>query len=191
MKKIAITGNIAAGKSVAQTYLERLGFLVFDCDKAGHEALKSDLIKKAFAGYDVFDANGEILRRKMGMLVFGDEKLRRKLEKLSHPIVLEKMNEFFDENRNAKVLFVSVPLLFEVGLGEMFDAVIFVDADSDIRERRLAARDCLTANEVQARTAAQLPSKEKVRRSDFVITNNSSLDEMFQQLDNVIDVLSA
>jgi dephospho-CoA kinase len=186
MKKIAITGNIAAGKSAAQAYLERLGFLVFDCDVAGHGALGSDLIKNAFAGRDVFDANGEILRWKMGALVFGDKKLRKKLEKLSHPIVLEKMNEFFEKNSSEKFLFVAVPLLFEVGLGEMFDAVIFVDADIDIRKRRLAARDGLTADEVQVRTAAQLPTKEKVPKSDFVIMNNGSLDEMYQQLDNVI-----
>jgi dephospho-CoA kinase len=190
MKKVAITGNIAAGKSAAQAYLERLGFLVFDCDVAGHGALRSDLIKKAFAEYDVFGKNGEISRRKMGALVFNDEKLRRKLEKLSHPIVLEKMEAFFEENRAEKLLFVAVPLLFEVGLGEMFDAVIFIDADIDIRKRRLAARDGLTADEVQARTAAQLPTKEKILRSDFVITNNGSLGELYQQLDIVIPGLT-
>jgi dephospho-CoA kinase len=191
MKKIAITGNIGAGKSAVQENLERLGFLVFDTDLAGHEALKSGLIKKAFADYDVFGADGEISRRKLGELVFGDEKLRRRLEGLSHPIVLEKMEEFFEKNRDEKLVFVSVPLLFEVGLGEMFDAVILVDADDDIRKTRLMARDGLTANEVQARTAAQRNPKEKILRSDFVVTNNGDLDELYQQLDIVIRAVIA
>ncbi|MDR3125976.1 MAG: dephospho-CoA kinase [Candidatus Nomurabacteria bacterium] len=184
MKKVALTGNIAAGKSAAQARLEDLGFLVFDTDRAGHEALLAESVKKAFD--DVLDADGEISRRKLGRLVFGDRKLLKKLERISHPVIVRKMREFFDDNRNAELVFAAVPLLFEVGLETEFDKVIFIQAAASRRQQRLMRRDNLSEQQARLRIAAQDPPRTKIRRSDFVIVNNGSLLNLYKQLDDII-----
>jgi dephospho-CoA kinase len=189
MKKVAITGNIAAGKSLVQGRLEALGYVVFDTDQAGHEALADDAIKAAFRAYDVFLSDGEISRQKLGRLVFSDSRLLRKLEKLSHLIVFEKMQRFFQQNRHAELVFVAVPLLFEVGLAENFDEVIFIDADTEIRKTRLIQRDNLTAAEAEARLNAQNSPESKIPQSDFVITNNAEKAKAYRQLDAIISQL--
>ena len=108
MLKIAITGNIAAGKTQVEKILIKQ-FKVFDTDKIAHEKL-NDL--KEFYGFDVF-TNGVIDRKKLGELVFNNPELKIKLENIIHPLIKKEVLKIFEENRNEDVIFVSVPLLFE------------------------------------------------------------------------------
>jgi dephospho-CoA kinase len=96
------------------------------------------------------------------------------------------MRRFLAENASKDVVFVSVPLLFEAGFDKEFDKIIFVDADPAIRQQRLIQRDRLTAAEARARMQAQSPAASKIAQSDFVVSNNGSVDELYQQLDVVV-----
>ena len=96
MIKVAITGNIASGKSEVQKILENKGYKVLDTDKIGHKILETcSEIKTTFAECDVFDEFGDISREKLGKLIFETPLLKQKLEKISHPRIIENILNFF------------------------------------------------------------------------------------------------
>ena len=106
MAKIAITGNIASGKSVVESFLKARGFEVFDTDKIAHQFLLSlEEVKNAFAEFDVFE-DGQISRKKLGALVFRNKELLLCLESIIHP----KIKDFIINLPDG--VFVSVPQLF-------------------------------------------------------------------------------
>ena len=122
MLKFAITGNIASGKSQVESILTEKGYPVYDTDKIAHEIL--DTITD-FYGYDVF-TNGKIDRKKLGKLVFQNTDLKLKLENYVHPKVKKKIIEIFEKHKNDKMVFISVPLLFEADFTDLFDKILFI-----------------------------------------------------------------
>lgn len=157
MLKVAITGNIASGKSqVEKIFAER--FPVYDADKIAHEIL------------------GDVDRKALGAKVFADPKARKELEEYIHPKVKEKILEIFEKEQD--IVFVSIPLLFETGFDKLFDKIIFVAADESIRLERLMKRNNFTKEEALLRMNAQLPQESKIKKSDFVLFNNSTLEKL-------------
>ena len=109
MLKIAITGNIASGKSQVEKILaEKYHFPVYDADKIAH--IKLNEIND-FYGYNVF-TDGKIDRKKLGELVFKNPELKRKLENIIHPKVKKEIIEIFKKHSQEKCVFVSIPLLY-------------------------------------------------------------------------------
>ena len=145
MLKIAIVGNIASGKSTVENFLREKEFSVFDTDILSHEILENsaEKVKKLFENFDILE-NGEISRKKLGNLVFFDENLRKKLENVIYPKLKEKISEIFTENSDKKFVFISIPLLFEVGWFDLFDKILFIKADDKIRLERLMKRNNLS-----------------------------------------------
>ena len=178
MIKYAIVGNIASGKSAVENILLKAGETVADADKFSHELLdnNNDIIN-AFKDYDICE-NGKISRDKLGKLVFSDRKLKSLLESILHPQIKEKIKEFFDKNQDKERVFVSVPLLFEVGIENMFDKIIFIYCDDKIRLERLLKRENYTKEYAKARMKSQKNQDGKVKYSDIVIYNNSTLEEL-------------
>ena len=190
MLKIAITGNISSGKSAVQKFIEECGYKVLDTDIAGHEILEeSPEIKSEFKDFDVLDANGKISRQKMGKLVFSDEKLKQKLENIVHPKIRKKITDFFKKNASEKLIFVGIPLLFETGMQDLFDKIILVYTNDDIREKRLIDRNNYTVEYAKIRMNCQCSQEEKKELSDFVIYNNESLDDLKSSVKNLLSIL--
>lgn len=173
MLKIAITGNIAAGKTQVEKILANQ-FKVFDTDKIAHEKL-NDL--KEFYGYDVF-TNGIVDRKKLGELVFNNPELKIKLENIIHPFIKKEVLKIFEENSNEDVIFVSVPLLFETDFYKLFDKILFVAANENIRLERLQKRNNLSSSEAILRIRSQMSQEEKIKRADFIIENNSTPEDL-------------
>ncbi len=181
MLKVAITGNIASGKSQVEQYLSKI-FPVYDTDKIAHKFLNE---LKDFYGYDVF-TEGKIDRKKLGKLVFSNPELKEKLEAIIHPQVKETLNNIFEKHKNDKFIFVSVPLLFEAGFDGMFDKIILVTTDDKTRLQRLMKRDNLTEEEALIRIKSQISEKEKIKKSDFIINNNSDIHNLEIQINQFL-----
>lgn len=186
MKKIAITGNIASGKSEVEKIISSSGFKVLDTDMVSHDILENNSDAKneiiSFFGSKILDDNNNISRRKLGEIVFRDNDKLTRLERIIHPLVFKKIGEFFSENSNEEMCFVSVPQLFETKTQIAFDKVVFISSKEENRLKRLMERNNLTQENAQLRIDAQMGESEKIKHSDFVIYNDKDLDYLKEQV---------
>lgn len=189
MKKIAICGNIASGKTTVQKFLESKGYKVLDTDEVSHELLtiKNKELFEAFKHLDVFDDSGEFSRYKVGQLIFSNKEYRKKIAEIMHPQISREIEKFFDENKSEELLFVGIPLLFEANMQGMFDKILFVYTDDDIRLKRLLARNNYTLAHAKARMNSQMTQEKKIKMSDYVINNNGDLEELYKNLFKLLE----
>ncbi len=183
MKKIGITGNIASGKSTVEKIIANMGFSVIDADNISHDAMSSNqniinLVKNLFKDFDILNDEWELDRKKIGKIVFGNQNYRHELENIIHPFVIKEIQKFISEHDSEKLVFVSVPLLFEAGLDKIFDKTVLVVADEDTRLERLMKRNNYTREHALQRINAQKMQADKIKLADFVIDNNSDLSNL-------------
>lgn len=182
MLKFALTGNIASGKTEVQNLLEVDGYKVLDTDLVCHELLEESVeIEEAFGGYDVFD-DGKISRSKLGKLVFENPGLKKRLEDLLYPDLVSEIMAFFEANRDEKAVFVAVPLLFEAGMENLFDKILMVYCPDEIRLERLMKRNNFTREYAQLRIDSQMSQDKKVKKSDYVIHNDSDFENLRSEI---------
>lgn len=194
MIKVAIAGNIACGKSEVEKILIALGYKVIDTDKVNHSILNSDEsaiseIKQVFSSDDILDNDGRISREKLGKVVFASEEKRKLLENILHIRIFNKVNDFFEENKNEKIVFVSIPLLFESKQEKTFDKIIFISADEKIRLERLMKRNNYSEEYAKVRIDSQEKEDEKIKKSDYVIYNNLDFNNLKKRVENCISQL--
>lgn len=190
MKKIAISGNIASGKTTVQKIIEQQGYKVLDTDDVSRELLtvNNKPLYEAFKGYDVFE-NGEFSRYKVGQLVFSDKKAIKMIADIMHPQIKKVMLKFFEDNKNEELLFVGIPLLFEANMQDLFDKIIFVYTDDDIRLKRLIKRNNYSVEHAKDRMNSQQSQDEKAGMSDYIISNNGTTEELQEQILKLLSLL--
>lgn len=193
MIKLAITGNIASGKTLIESLLHEQGIITVDTDKIVHELLSQDkeIIEKVNSLFDidVKDNEGKIDRKKVGHIVFNDRKKLKELENILHPEVKKVVEKFFETNKNEKIIAVSVPQLYESGWEVFFDYVLLVVADDGTRLNRLISRNSLTEEEANRRLAAQISQEEKSKKADFLVDNSKDIENTRIQLKGVLEKL--
>lgn len=197
MKIYIITGGFGSGKTAVAQILRKRGFPVLDTDQLAHQAMETgkpahEEIFKVF-GESVFASNRSINRKKIGELVFQNTSLRKKLEKILHPKVREAVAANLLQFRasGVPIAFIEVPLLFETGWDKELknDGIITVFAEKEKQIERVLTHHQLTREEVIQRIAAQLPTDKKIKKSNFVIENNESLENLTLQVENLIQKL--
>lgn len=191
MLKIAITGNIASGKSVVESILNEKGIDVFDSDKASHDIMSFDAsaiseIKDLLSKYDVLDSNGDLSREKIGKIVFANKGLLKGLESIIHPRIFKLLKDYFESKKDDKYLFASVPVLYEANMSHYFDKVLLIAADDDIRLDRLIKRNNFSVEYAKTRIESQIPQEEKIKLADYVIYNNGSLDQLKSDVESFL-----
>ena len=189
MRRVALTGGIATGKSHVRARFEKLGVPTVDADVLARQAVAPGspglAAVTARFGRGVLAADGSLDRRKVGAIVFADPEARHDLERIVHPIVQAAMEGWFaalDAERHPFAV-ADIPLLYETGREREFDAVIVTACDPEMQVRRIVHRDGLTEAEAQQRIAAQLPLEEKVRRADFVIRTDGTVEDTDREVD--------
>ena len=187
---LGLVGGIASGKSLVGNILRDMGAVVLDADQAGHHVLRqpeiiADLRQRW--GDKILDAKGQISRREVARLVFasGQEAERKYLEQLTHPRITALLEKELQDIRNSPnpppVVVLDAPLLFEAGWDKFCDKIMFVDAPRDLRLERAVARGWST-EQFAAREASQMPLTEKAARSQIIVRNARTLE-------NIRDVL--
>jgi len=183
---VAITGGIAAGKSVVSNWFEKKGYNVYYADKIGHHVLnREDIQKKVIKqfGKDLL-IKREIDRKKLGEIIFRSAEKRKMLNEILHPEIRKSIQEIIN-NSSKEVLMFEIPLLFENNLHEAFDLTINISTQEDIKIARIMKRDKLTKQEVLRRIKSQMDDKERMQIADVNITNNDGLDDLYKQLEKV------
>ena len=178
--KIAISGTIGSGKSVACEYLcQNKGYDVFDCDQVNRKLLEKDeagylKVKEVFP--ECFE-DGELDKKKLSALVFNNQEEKKKLEDIMHPLILNELNKREDDP-----LFAEVPLLFEAGWDKYFDHNLLIVTDMDLLVARLEERG-LEKEDILRRLNNQISVEEKIKRADKIIYNNGSLLDLYRMID--------
>ncbi len=187
MKKYAVTGGIASGKSTFCELIKAKKLPFIDCDALVHKAYEPEgLIYKAVLehfGSIYLEDSGQINRKLLGKEIFNNPKSRAKLDQITHPIIRHLVEAELTTYKlsGEALVFVDVPLLFESGLQEDYDGTILIDIDEDLQVERLMARNHFTFEEAVARIQAQMPLALKRNLADYVLKNNATL-ERFQEL---------
>ena len=197
VRRVALTGGIATGKSHVRERFERLGVPTIDSDRLARDAVAPGSPGLAAVierfGRSVLDANGALDRHKLAAIVFADEEARKTLESIIHPQVRRATDVWFASLDPAQhpYAIADIPLLFEVNRDRDFDVVIVVAAEPETQIRRVMQRDSLSEPEARQRLAAQLPIDEKIRRADFVIRTDGSTADTERQVGEVWRALLA
>jgi dephospho-CoA kinase len=181
MLNVALTGNIAAGKSVVAELFRRWGATVLDADAIVREVqAPGGPVMRRIAdrfGEAVVRPDGSLDRAGLRRIVMADAAAREALERIVHPAVYARRAELAAaaEARGDRIVVSDIPLLFESGDAEAFDAVVLVDAPEPVRLRRLTDHRGLGEAEAREMIRAQLPASVKRPRSHFVIDNDGDL----------------
>lgn len=191
MKVIGLTGGIGSGKSTVSRFLAELGAAILDADKVGHEAFKPDTdvwreVVAAF-GRQVVTPNGDIDRKKLGEIVFGNPKSLSRLNQLMHPRMCDMVKAQLEEYRRqgVDVVVLKAPLLIEAGWASLVDEVWVTVASQSTVLRRLEKRSGLSEQQSLARIRSQLSSEKRVKHADVVINTECDLNELKSKVDTL------
>lgn len=186
---LALTGNIASGKSTVAALLAAHGATIIDADLLAREAVAPgsaglDAVVERF-GSRVLLADGTLDRAALRQIVFHNPALREALNAIVHPAVrrLRDAAVHAAEARGDRVIISDIPLLFEVGLEHAFDGVIVVDAPPAERLARMVRDRGLSAADAQAMIDAQWPSDRKRAGATWVIENDGTREGLAAQVE--------
>jgi len=184
MKVIGLTGGIGSGKSTVSQFLAELGAVILNADEAGHEAFKPDTeiwreVVAAF-GRQVLTPDGNIDRKKLGEMVFGNAESLSRLNQIMHPRMYDMVKAQLEEYRRQgmSVVVLEAPLLLEAGWTSLVDEVWVTTASESTVLRRLHEQKGLSGEEALARIRSQLSSEERVKHANVIINTDCDLDEL-------------
>ncbi len=192
---VGITGGIACGKTTVSALLAEKGAIPINADEIGHQLLKADspVIDKLTNefGEVILEESGDVSRKKLGAIVFGDKAARERLNSILHPLIIERSRTHARQlvmDDPSCVVLLDAPLLIEAGAYDSVDLIVVVFSSPDIQIKRIIERSKaqnhpLTETDAQARIDSQMPLSEKIKYADVVIENEGTLEELVKQVD--------
>ncbi len=183
---IGLTGGIASGKSTVAKLLAAHGAETIDADAVAREVVEvgSTGLASVVAmfGEDILSAEGELDRKKLGAIVFGDEPKRLQLESILHPLIKTRTMQLISESEKAVVVY-AVPLLVEANVDYPFEMIVTVEAGVENQIERLINSRGLTATQAKERIQAQASRQEREARADFVVDSSGTHEQLARQVD--------
>ncbi len=189
---VALTGTLGSGKSTVLKMFKEMGARTISADQVVHDLLQDPQIKNRLRdlfGDVIFDESGQVDRRALAKIIFSNEKAKKELEALLHPLVFDKVYSFYKKKPNT-VTVAEIPLLFETKSQDRFHKVITVYTPLEIAKKRLKSRG-MTEREIEARLKNQLPIETKLEKADFIIDNSQGLEATKSQVAELMTKLTA
>jgi len=180
---VAVTGGIGSGKSIVCQWFNDQGIPVISADTLGHEALESPAVQKKLTaefGESIIRI-GNIDRQVLGNIVFDDADKTARLNTITHPYIISRIRRMLETQKESLAIY-EIPLLFEAGMENLFDIIVIVWANENVRVERLKMRRGMNEGKISYIMAQQYSQEAAKARADYVIVNNGSLEELEEKL---------
>lgn len=194
---IGLSGGIGGGKSTVAGMFAKLGACVIDADRIAHAALEQPrIVKEVIKNFNcsgLLDEESRLSRKTLAGLVFQDKRNLLKLNRIVHPFVLKTITKTvrnLKNRRNPSVAVIDAPLLFETGLDDLCDILVFVNTPPEKRLKRIKTARKWDKNQIVMREKHQFPVGYKKRHSQIIIDNSGALPETFRQVKNIFNFMS-
>ena len=188
---VGLTGSIGMGKSTTAQMFADEGVPVYDADAAVHALYAPGgaavaPIEAAFPG--VTGPQG-VDRAKLSHRVVGKPDELKRLEAIVHPLVAQSRGAFFEQAKDADIVVLDIPLLFETGGEQAMDAVVVVSAPEHVQRKRVLERESMDEAKLDAILARQMADAEKRARAHFVVDTGQGLDHARRQVREILATL--
>lgn len=190
MKVIGVVGGIGAGKTTIVSILSTLKkTYVIGADEIGHQLLlkEGQAYKQVIEifGEDILDEGKNIIRARLGNIVFSDKEKLNKLNRISHPLILKAVKNQIEECKAQQIyewVIIDAALLIEIGLITLTDEVIGVYTEDEIRIKRIMQRNNLSREEALKRINSQKNWEEFKEVSSVIIDNSFTYEQTKNQI---------
>ena len=195
IRRIALTGGIATGKSYVAAKIKEAGVPIVDADVLSREVVAPGTaglaaVRKRF-GPDAVRRDGTMDRVRIAQIVFKDKRARLDLEAIIHPAVQRAIDDFFAQlPKRTPFAVADIPLLFETKREGQFQSVVVVACPRELQLTRLMERSKLSKEDAERRLGAQLPIDQKVKKATHVIRTDGTFEETDAQVADLIKKLS-
>ncbi|MCA1493343.1 dephospho-CoA kinase [Sinorhizobium alkalisoli] len=188
---VGLTGSIGMGKSTTAQMFRELGVPVNDADEVVHDLYRGEAVAPVEAAFPGVVRDGVIDRAELSRQLLDRPDRLGELERIVHPLVRAREQEFIARNRTAGAPFVvlDIPLLYETKAETRVDRVVVVTCDPETQRQRVLKRPGMTAEKFAMILARQVPDSEKRARADYIIDTSHSFDVTRKQVGAVVDRL--
>lgn len=197
MRNIGMTGGIGSGKNQVADIFNQLGFYTIDSDISSRKVMEKGeaAYEKivSFFGSDILDENYNILRKKLGDIVFNDKAKLKTLENIVHPAIYEyerkERSKIYGKDDKAVVI-THAALIIESGSIDKYDALIVISCPDELQVQRVMQRDNFSEEKARNIVAHQMPNEERLKYADFIIDNSSTLDDLYNEVQRVHNLIT-
>lgn len=197
MRNIGMTGGIGSGKNQVADIFNQLGFYTIDSDISSRKVMEKEEVAYekivSFFGSDILDENDNILRKKLGDIVFNDKAKLKTLENIVHPAIYEyerkERSKIYGRDDKAVVI-THAALIIESGSIDKYDALIVISCPDELQVERVMQRDNFSEEKARNIVAHQMPNEERLKYADFIIDNSSTLDDLYNEVKRVHNLIT-
>lgn len=190
--KIAVTGGIGSGKSVALSCIREMGYPVYSCDEIYKQVILSEeYIKKIQTLFPSAVVQGKINREILSEIVFNNADKLQKLNNAAHPLIMKSLLQQMEEC-DAEIVVAEVPLLFEGNFENLFDKIIYIRRNLEKRLQNVSQRDTISIEEIKKRIASQFDPNTDIGKArlkncnPFVIENEGTIENLKNKLKQIL-----
>ena len=196
MLKVGLTGGIGSGKSELSRFFKKWGAYIFDADKEAKNIIDTNdaAQREIIAEFDtnILNVENKIDKKKLARVAFQDENHQLRLNSIMHPYVFQEIDKQFDNVSSAnkhKIFIVDAALIYESGADTHMDFVIVITSLLRFRAERAMGRGNMTREDFMKRVDLQWPDDDKAQLADFIIPNNSSVEDLEKDAREIFDKL--
>lgn len=186
---LGLTGQSGSGKTTVSRLFLKHGFNVINADELAHNIMNASdsCLQKIVLhfGEDILNSDNHLNRRKLASIVFNSKEQLQILNNITNPYILKAIKNEIENSENRNII-LDAPTLFESGADKFCDETASVIADRAIRVKRITERDCISEDEAVSRINSQNDDDFYIKRSDYIIDNSFSLDELKKKTEFLI-----